>query len=336
MSRALRLGSESFWEMVALSMSGRLASCTSCVEHFYFQSEQNSQLFLEACSEAGLLQRISLLDLFGSFGAAGSRRDARYDEPIYLSAPEFRKANPSEARRRIDKTREAVYTALRLYYEELSANDTAIAAAYSSAVDSGLLRYSETAKERRAADLSSLAKLRLIQDGFRHLLREQMKESDEVLDKESVEERIGITTVEYVRGFFGAEEAGGERSDFGSELDRFLLEFLHDEHSIEDYWRADFGCLPVSYKEKWMPAVAALARRRFEALSESAGEQEADSFAENFEATLSAALSRQKSESIKSSMISVLESWRIDPQQPDFDAQVLTGSDTSRMPAFAS
>src|SRR5216684_3882812 len=143
-----KVGPDSFWEMVALAIAGRLASCVSCVEHFYFQSTTNSRLFLEACASAGLLQRVPLLDLFGDVGSRSDPGRRRYDEPIYLSAPQFRGVHPDAARRRLDVTKNAVNSALRLFFEELRADENAVAIAYEHIVAAKNLRYPELAEER--------------------------------------------------------------------------------------------------------------------------------------------------------------------------------------------
>ena len=156
MTKELHIGADSFWEMVALTIAGRLASCMSCVEHFYFQSSTNSWLFLEACASAGLLQKVSLLDLFGDVGSHVDAGRRRYDEPIYLSAPEFRRAHRDEARRRLDTTKKAVYSALRLFYEELRADRTAVAAAYDDAIATRALRHPDLAEMEHGCGRPSL------------------------------------------------------------------------------------------------------------------------------------------------------------------------------------
>src|SRR5437763_1055379 len=95
----LPLGKDSFWAMSNLAMAGDLASCESCVEHFYFQSQRNARAFLEACAEGGLVEKISLLDLLGDFEPRSplAPRQIWYDQAIYISAPEFRRANATNA-----------------------------------------------------------------------------------------------------------------------------------------------------------------------------------------------------------------------------------------------
>src|SRR5436305_12192596 len=88
------LGTQSFWHMAKVAMQGELASCESCVEHFYFQSSFNARAFLDSCAAAGLVEKVSLLDLLGQLGSKRSPTSQRYDQSIYLSAPDFRSRNP--------------------------------------------------------------------------------------------------------------------------------------------------------------------------------------------------------------------------------------------------
>lgn len=264
MSNKPRLGSESFWEMAALAMAGLLASCQSCVEHFYFQSKQNSDAFLDTCAEGGLVEKVSLLDLLGDLGPRPNptMRQMWYDQPIYISAPTFRRKYLDAARERIENTKNAVYNAFRLYHEALGADDAAIDSAYVKALQDKKLRHSDTAQQRQDVDLSPIAKLRLIQDGFRN----SIKKENPALPREVVEQLVSESTAAYVLGFSGQDIVKTAVSDRAEELEKFIEEFLADQHDLKEFWRASFGEMPATYRLQILPVIGALVRRRYETL----------------------------------------------------------------------
>ena len=218
MSSIPKLGSESFWDMTALSMAGGLASCRSCVEHFYYQSFWSASAFLDACVFGRLLERVSLLDLYGDVGsrATPTVRQTWYDEPIYISAPRFRKTHLDAARKRLESTKQAVMDALRLYHEDLGGNDDAIDAAYSHSIETAMLRHSEIASQRRGVALSPIAKLRLIQDGFRKALRRE----NPTASREKTEALVTSRTAAYVTEFFGTDVVSLPVCDYIEELEK--------------------------------------------------------------------------------------------------------------------
>ena len=266
MSNAPKLGSESFWEMVALAMAGGLASCRSCVEHYYFQSYQNAGAFLDSCVAGRLLERVSLLDLYGDVGPrpAPSLRQSWYDEPIYISAPRFRRLHLDVARERLESTKRAVLDALRLYHEELGADDNAILAAYANAITESMLRHSELARERKDVDMSPIARLRLIQDGFRKDARRERPRDT----REEIESAAAKRTVEYVNRFIGKAAPETSRSDRLEELQKFTEEFLGRRHSLDEFWKGSYGQIPVGFERQWLPVVKELFRHCYESLLE--------------------------------------------------------------------
>lgn len=265
MAGRLRLGSQSFWEMAALAMAGRLASCQSCVEHYYFQSWQNSVAFLDSCAEGGLVEKVSLLDLQGDVGPriVPTVRQRWYDQAIYISAPVFRKQNLDAARERVEGTKNAVYTAFRLYYEVLGADDQGIHAAYMEAVDKGGLRHSDIARQRSDVDLSPVAKLRLIQDGYRKSIRDKQPE----LSRGGVEKRAIESTAEYVLSFSGHDVVPTSVSDHAEELEEFILDFLADQRDLAEFWQEEYD-MPAEYRLRLLPVVGELIRHRYISLDE--------------------------------------------------------------------
>lgn len=259
MSKQLRFGSESFWEMAALAMEGWLASCPSCVEHFYFQSWRNAVAFLDSCAAGGLVVRVSLLELRGDIGPRPlpTPQQRWYDQAIYISAPVFRKENLDASRRRIEATKNAVYNAFRLYYEVLGADSSAIHAAYISAVDDGeLLRHAEVAKQRRDVNFSRVAELRLLLDGFKN------RHKDEKLSPGELEKRATEETTKYVLGFAGREAVPLPVSDHTEELEEFVLDFLADRRDLADFTQKGFT-LPADYHLRLLPVIRELAYRLY-------------------------------------------------------------------------
>lgn len=273
MKKQLRLGSESFWEMTALAMEGWLASCPSCVEHFYFQSWRNAVAFLDSCAAGGLVVRVSLLELRGDIGPRPlpTRRQRWYDQAIYMSAPVFRKENLDASRRRIEATKNAVYNAFRLYYEVLGADSSAIHAAYMSAVDKGdLLRHAEVARQRRDVSLSRVAELRLLLDGFKN------RHKDDKLPPGELEKVAKEETTKYVLAFSGQEAAPISVSDHTEELEKFVLDFLSNRSNLEEFTQDGFK-LPSDYRLRLLPVIRELAYRLY-AMLRGQGEDKAQDF----------------------------------------------------------
>src|ERR1044071_4377867 len=237
MAKTPPLGAASFWEMAALSISGRLASCQSCVEFFYFQSKQNAVAFLDSCAAGGLVEKRSLLGLRGEVGfrSVPTVRQQWYDQAIYISAPVFRRKNLDAARRRIEGTKVAVYKAFRLYYEVLGENDKAINAAYVKAVEKGGLRYSDLARERLDVDQSPIARLRLIKDGYLCRFRNEHPK----MSRADVEKRATEATAEYVLGFSTVGAELPPVRDHAEELEQFVREFLADTRDLGDFWQKE-------------------------------------------------------------------------------------------------
>ncbi|SRR5258706_7639672 len=312
MTKEPRVGADSFWEMVALAMSGRLASCTSCVEHFYFQSEINSSLFLEACASAGLLQKVSLLDLFGEVGSHVDPSLRRYDEPIYLSAPEFRRALPDEARQRMDNTKRAVYSALRLFFEELRADENAVAAAYDKAVATRILRHADLAERRKEVEMSSLAKLRLIQDGFRFAVRKRHKAEAKAIDRRAEEREVASCTTKYVRPFLGVGRGHLHADQLDEDIETFVLDFLTNANKLEEFWDSKVGILPRDYWIRWFPVMLTLASDRYRRMLEKVGQTEALQFADRFSEAVTTALRQEANDSVRAHALdSLLDDWTI-------------------------
>ena len=196
----LKVGPDSFWEMTELVIDGRLASCESCVGFYYFQSEVNCRIYLDSCADAGLVEKVSLLDLKAEADLDSPVARKWYDQAIYISAPSFRRQNLDFARRRIENTANAVYNALFIYHELLGADDNAISAAYANAIKERLLRNSDLAYSRRDVKLSSIAQMRVILDGFRSKDRAENKNVPEPkrLSPWPLDKRATDKTVAYI------------------------------------------------------------------------------------------------------------------------------------------
>ncbi|HKR00139.1 MAG TPA: hypothetical protein VJT09_05670 [Pyrinomonadaceae bacterium] len=255
MSKRPRLGSESFWDMAALAIEGWLASCQSCVEHYYYQSWENAVVFLDSCAAGGLVEKVSLLDLKGDVGPrpAPTLWQKRYDQNIYISAPVFRKGNLDAARRRIEGTKNAVYNAFRLYYEELGADNDGINAAYMHAVVNGDLRHSDIARERLDVDLSPVAKLRLIQDGRLTSIKRNHTE----LSPSEVRKQVTKETIEYVLRFSGQKVQQPCVSDRAEELEKFVVDFLGDQCSLGTFLQEGYK-LRSDYHLRLLPVIREL------------------------------------------------------------------------------
>jgi len=211
-------------------MQGELASCESCVEHFYFQSKFNAKVFLDSCASAGLVEKVSLLDLLGQLGSKRSPASMHYDQSIYLSAPDFRNRNPKRARERIENTKKAVYGAFRLYYDEVQADDAFVDRAYGRALDERILRNADAAEERRDVALSAVAKLRLILDAFRN----QKKLSEPTLTAPELDVQATAATIDYIMRTPQRVTADGHSSR-AEELRSFIDEVLEsDEQTLRE------------------------------------------------------------------------------------------------------
>jgi hypothetical protein len=246
--------------MAALAMAGRLASCQSCVEHFYYQSWRNAVAFLDSCAEGGLVEKVSLLDLQGEGSARPFHKlwQHWYDQAIYISAPVFRKQNLDAARDRVEGTKNAVYNAFHLYHEVLGADDKGIHAAYMAAVEKSRLRHSDIARQRLDVDLSPVAKLRLIQDGY----RKQIKDEHPELLRGEVEKRAIELTSKYVLGFSGEDVAPTHVSDHSEELKAFVVEFLADQRDLAEFWRERYA-IPSDYRLRLLPVIRELVRHLY-------------------------------------------------------------------------
>lgn len=278
MAKTPPLGSASFWEMAALAISGRLASCPSCVEFFYFQSKQNAVAFLDSCAAGGLVEKRSLLDLRGEVSSRSvpTVRQQWYDQAIYISAPVFRRKNLDAARRRIEGTKVAVYKAFRLYYEVLGANDKAINAAYVKAVEEGGLRYSDLARERLGVDQSPVARLRLIKDGYQCRIKNKYKSEHPEMSRADIEKRAAEAaagaTAEYVLGFSAADVELPPVRDHAEELEQFVIEFLGGRRDFRDFWQKEEIKLPADYRLQLLRVVSELIRHRYDTLKERGGD----------------------------------------------------------------
>jgi len=267
----LKVGPDSFWEMTALAIDGWLASCESCVGFYYFQSGANCRIYLDACADAGLVEKVSLLELRADADLDAATAREWYDQAIYISAPAFRKLNLDLARQKIENTANAVYNAYFIYHELLDANDDAISAAYAKAVDQCTLRNSEIARQRWDVNLSPIAKMRLILDGFRSRESAANKErpKSEKLPSTEIEQRATIETVEYILSTSGNGRPDTElKSDRGEELDAFITGFLIDPLRLKEFSREKSRELPEGIHVQLLLLISELCRRRYEILSD--------------------------------------------------------------------
>ena len=303
-----KIGPAAFWEMVALTMGGQLASCVSCVEYFYFQSTANSSLFLEACASAGLLQRMPLLDLFGEVGPRVDPGQRRYDEPIFLSAPEYQVEYPDEARNRLTNTKNAVNSALRIFYDELRADEKMVAAAYSGAITEKVLRFFDVAATRRHVKHSFLSMVRLILDGYRALHKTEHRDRTAVAD-----------TIRFIRRFADVTPPAIETNDVGFELETFITEFITSPEKIHDTDFAKKVQLKVNsdYWIKWLPVMLNLAWGRSAALKKDDRETEAENFSSHFVASISSAIQRENANEAAAEVLhSLNDEWHWMMAQP--------------------
>lgn len=266
------LGPDSFREMAALALDGGLASCPSCVEFYYFQSETSSRLFLDSCAETGLVERVSLLDLKAVADSDSGTARSWYNQFIYISAPRFRKLNLDLARQKIENTANAVYDAFYIYYELLAANDAAIGAAYAKAVDKCQLRNSAVAERRRGVDLSSVAELRLILDGFKSAERSLNKKRPDAeklsgaeMEKLATEQTVAFVLKTGSEGYRSARET--ETSNRGDELERFITDFVVDPFALKQFSRAPNRELPEGFHVQLLSLIGELCRHRYEMLA---------------------------------------------------------------------
>jgi hypothetical protein len=265
-----RLGSESFWEMTALAMEGWLASCQSCVEHYYYQSWKNAVAFLDSCAAGGLVEKVSLLDLNGDISPRPfpTLRQKWYDQAIYISAPVFRKENLDTARRRIEGTKNAVYNAFHLYHEVLRDDDQGINAAYMKAVQEGeLLRHPGIARARQDVALSSVAKLRLIRDGFMKNIKKQNKKEQRDMSPGELNKWANEAATNYVLQFSGQKGEPPLVSDHTEELEEFVIDFLADRRDLATFIQEGYK-LPADYRLRLMPVIRELSYYLYDTVRE--------------------------------------------------------------------
>jgi hypothetical protein len=266
----LRVGPDSFWHMTAVAMEGRLASCESCLGLYYFNSELVCRLYLEACSDAGLVERYSLLELKAEADLNPAAARKRYDQAIYISAPRLRQLNPDLARRKAENTANAVYKAFFIYHELLAANDAAINAAYEKAVEEGSLRNPQLALSRRDVRLSSITQLRLILDGFKNkeIAATKERRESEQLSSSEIEKRATDQTVEYILSMAGSPAPDTEeKSDRGYELDKFITGFLVDPFRLKEFSGENSPPLPDGFHAQLLLLISELCRHRYDVLS---------------------------------------------------------------------
>lgn len=317
-----QLGSHSFWEMAALAILGRLASCQSCVEFFYFQSKQNAVAFLDSCAAGGLVEKWSLLELYGGIESpwvdGPTLRQVWFDQAIYASAPAFRKQNLDAARDRIEGTKNAVYNAFHLYFEVLGAKDDAIAAAYSEAVANNQLRHSNIAKDRLNVDHSPVAKLRLIDDGF----KVAEKRVNPAASSASIEEKATQQTVALVlkQDVSATPPSPLEVFDYAEELEKFIHEFLDDHHVLDTVCAKLKEEPPEEAHLQLVPVVYKLIECRIRALGEKRDFDAAHTFRDRVNKEISVAQDREKNDAAYVEALSVmaenLESLELAPRVP--------------------
>jgi hypothetical protein len=265
----LKVGPDSFWEMTALAIDGWLASCESCCGFFYFNSESNCKIYLDSCADAGLVEKVSLLELRTDAGLDSATAREWYDQAIYISAPSF-KLNLDLARQKVENTANAVYNAYHIYYELLDADDAAISAAYVKAIEEGKLRDSDIADTRRDVKMSPIAEMRRILDGFksRESAANRARPELEQLPSAVIEERATDQTVEYILSAIGSQPVNTEeKSDRGWELDEFITRFLIDPFRLKEFSREKNRALPEGFHVQLLLLISELCRRRYEILS---------------------------------------------------------------------
>ena len=292
MNKPMPRGSAPFWEMASLAMKGNLASCQSCVEFWYFQSKQNAVAFLDSCAAGGLVERVSLIDLHGdleSIAISGpTLRQKWYDQAIYISAPAFRKQNLDAARDKIEGTKNAVFEAFHLYFEVLNANDGAIDRAYVHAIRENKLRRSDIAKKRCDVDLSAVAKLRLIKDGFKNSINTDNPE----MTRSQIDSLANNETADFVLANAQGESISNNRlCDYSEELDLFIMEFLGERGELPSFWHNNDG-------EKfhfWLfPVVDELINLRVATLRQQRDFRRLDKFSKDLHRSIESAKKRER------------------------------------------
>lgn len=307
-------------------MRGDLGSCVSCVEHHYYQSTSNATIFLEACASAGLMQKVPLLDLFGYVGPRVDPGQDRYDEPIYISAPEFQAADPQASRTRLDLIKKQVNSALRTFLEELRADDDAVAAAYEEAVVMNMLKEPAIAAKRFNVKMSSLAMVRLILYGFTQAYTGDKSEKQRVV--------IGQTT-QFVRRFVGATPKHVASDDVGAELEQFAVEFLSAPEKIHELKIENPPRLSDDYWLKWLPVLLSIAWGRSSALKAQGKPEAAERFSTAFSRAAQEGAQREESGGPASrALTSLIQEWEwmnsdaSDMKVPSWLLPIIGGSTT--------
>ena len=265
-----RFGPGSFWHMTAVAMVGQLASCESCLGLYYFNSELVCRLYLDACADAGLVEKYSLLELKAEADLKSGSARKRFDQAIYISSPRLRHLNPDLARRKVENTANAVYNAFSTYYELLGANDAAINAAYVKALRDRKLRNSAMALERQDVKLSPVTQLRLIWDGFKSKESALNRDRPEAkqLSSSQIEKLATNQTVDYILSFVGKPASDTkEKYDRAYELDEFITGFLVDPFRLKQFSAEKSPPLPSGFHVQLLLLISELCRHRYDNLS---------------------------------------------------------------------
>lgn len=292
MNKEMPRKSAPFWEMASLAMTGNLASCQSCVEFWYFQSKQNAVAFLDSCAAGGLVDRVSLIDLHGDLESVAiggpTIRQNWYDQAIYISAPAFRKQNLDSARDKVEGTKNAVFEAFHLYFEILRGNYEAIDRAYVHAIRERKLRRWDVAQKRIDVDLSAVAKLRLIKDGFKYLI----KNDNPALSRSQIDLLANNKTVDFILGYEEGEPLSIEcLSDHSEELDQFIVEFLGSRADLPSFWQNDDG---ARFHFWLFPVVDELIRLRVATLREARDDRKLQTFSKTIRDSIHSAKKRER------------------------------------------
>jgi hypothetical protein len=116
------------------------------------------------------------------------------------------------------------------------------------------LRHPDIARQRQDVALSSVAKLRLIQDGY----MKKIKEEQPGLSHGELKKRVNEAATKYVLEFSGQKGQPPLVSDHTEELEGFVIDFLADRRDLASFLREKEHKLPADYRLRLMPVIREL------------------------------------------------------------------------------
>ena len=175
-----------------------------------------------------------------------------------------------------------------MYFEILKANYEAIDRAYVHAIKERKLRRSDVAQKRIDVDLSAVAKLRLIKDGFKYLL----KNDNPALSPSQIDLLANNKTVDFILGYEEGEPIPTEGlSDHSEELDQFIVEFLGSRAELPSFWQNNDG---ARFHFWLFPVVDELIRLRVATLREAGDKRKLEAFSDTIRDSIHSAKKRER------------------------------------------